>query len=148
MLALFLNKYVLMALAILAILFGAYEAGKSSGYQKGHDDAWNTQQQTINKMVDAQNAAVQEQNDKISELEITAAAADVAASAAKAKAASARTQIIASYKRANPQTATACGWTIPTVKAINQILNADRIQPVPNTASPPSVPSPSVGVSP
>src|ERR1700748_1087215 len=113
MLSLFLNKYVLMGLAILGLLFGAYEAGKGSGYQDGYQVGWNAQQAAINKLIDAQNAAAKEQTDKITALEITASAADVAASEAKAQAVSARKKIVASYRQANPQVSASCGWSIP-----------------------------------
>lgn len=126
--SLFLNKYVLMALAAAAIGFGLFETGSAHGYSKGHDvgyqTAWNTQQTAINKLVDNQNEETQAQNLKLSNLEMQASAADFAAQAARAQSQKVRTNVVIRYKQANPQVAASCGWSIPTVQSINQLLNA------------------------
>lgn len=129
--SLFLNKWVLGGLAILAILVGAYEAGHSSGYNDGYTVAWNTQQSAINKLVDTENAERSQTQQKLSDLEAGAATATANEFAARAAAQTARSTVIVKYKQANPTVASSCGWSIPTVKAINQILN------VGNTATPP-----------
>jgi hypothetical protein len=125
--SLFLNKWVLGGLAVLAILVGAYEAGHSSGYNDGYTVAWNTQQQAINKQVDADNAERNASAAKLSALETSAAHALQSEFAARAAAQTARSTVIVKYKQANPQVAASCGWSIPTVQTINQILNAGSI---------------------
>jgi len=119
-------KYVLPVLAVVALFFGVFEYGKSQGYDAGHQAAWDQQQKTINGMVDAANALASENNRKISGLELDALSAQTQADALKAQVKTKRTQIVTVYKEANPQVAASCGWSGPTIAAINQILSAGQ----------------------
>jgi hypothetical protein len=116
-------KYVLPVLGVIALLFGVFEYGKSQGYDVGHQAAWDTQQQAINKLVAAQQLAADENDRKISGLELDANMAQQEAEAQAATAAKLRKNLAASYKSANPQVAASCGWSGPTISTINQILS-------------------------
>jgi hypothetical protein len=116
------GKYVAILLAVLAVLFGAYEYGSSHGYKSGYQVAWDTQQKTINNMVDAQNAEATAQNNKITTLEQSAADAWQTAQNQQKFVVSQRTTQVATYKAANPQVAASCGWSPATVNVINQMI--------------------------
>jgi hypothetical protein len=135
-----LLRYVLPVVGVLALLFGTYEYGKSTGYNtgyaSGHQIAWDTQQKTINNMVDQQNLENTQANLKISALEFGSMTAQAQVTAAVTAAKNARAQAIADYKKANPVVAQSCGWSPSTVSVINQLL-----QPAPD------VPVPASGVS-
>ena len=126
-------KYGLIALAVIGVLFGAYEYGHSSGYDSGHTDAWNEQQKTIQKMVNQQNAQTSEQNAKISDLEQKGMKAAGDVFVATAQAAQTRSTIITKYEKATPQQVQqACGWDAPTVQTINELIDADPINKAAN----------------
>jgi len=118
-------KYVVPVLGVVAILFGAYEYGRTAGYNAGHLAAWNTQQETINKMVTAENAQADANNKQIASIEQDSFNDAFAAKAAQAKLDATRTDIVQSYTKANPQTSQTCGFDIPMVQAINAIIQAD-----------------------
>lgn len=123
-----LAKYVAIVLAIVAVLFGAYEYGSShgykSGYKSGYQVAWDTQQKTINNMVDAQNAEAKAQNTKITTLEQSAADAWQTAQNQQKFVVGQRNTQVAAYKQANPQVAASCGFSPATVNVINQMIGA------------------------
>jgi hypothetical protein len=130
-----LLKYVLPLVAVLAILLGAFEAGSSHGYSKGYQVAWDTQQTTINKMVDANNLQVAANNGKLEQFESDAQAARADAASATFAAMTTRSRVVTQYREANPQAAKSCGWSLPTVQAINNILNAESPASAPIGAS-------------
>ena len=115
-------KYVVGIVAVAAAIFGVYEWGSSNGYKDGYQVAWNTQQKTINNMVNAQNAAAVAQNNKITTLEQTASDAWQTAQNQQKFVVSQRTTQVATYKTANPQVAASCGWSPATVNVINQMI--------------------------
>ena len=119
-----LLKYVLPVVGVLALLFGVFEYGSSHGYNKGYTVAWNTQQQAINKLVDANNLEVSANNSKLEDFEQQAQAARADAASATFAAMTTRQTVVTQYRKANPQTAKNCGWSLPTVQAINNILGA------------------------
>lgn len=121
-LSFFTNKYVLIAIVVFGCLVGVYGYGHSRGHDAGFKEAWNQQQQAINKLVDQQNAQTQEQNTKISQLELSATAAFAQVQTAQQQAAKVRDNAIANYKKTHPQIATTCGWSPDTVQVINQLL--------------------------
>lgn len=118
-------KYVLPVIAVLAILFGAVEYGKSVGHTAGYTEAWDAQQKTIQAMVYKDNAQTEAQNKKITDLETNAAKDASDLFAANAAAATTRATIITKYEKANPVVAASCGWDIPTVDAINDVIESD-----------------------
>lgn len=140
-----LIKYLVVFVAIIAVLFGVYESGKSSGYTQGYQIAWNAQQKTIDAQATAANKLAQENNTKLSQLELAAMAAQSQAEQLKAQAKSRRASTVTLYKAANPNIVNTCGWSPPTAEAINQILNAD--QPVPASAPVPASSASAVGAS-
>lgn len=119
-------KFVVGIMSIAAVLFGVYEYGSSHGYQKGYQKAWDIQQQTITKMVDAQNAETKAQNSKISDLEQRAANADEQVKIAQEAIKKQREQIVQNYKTKNPKVSAAPAWSPETVGAINQMLGAQK----------------------
>lgn len=128
-------KYVLPVLAVVAILLGAFEAGSSHGYSKGYAVAWHTQQDAINKMVNANNLKVEANNNKLEEFESAAQAARADAASATFAALTTRATVVTQYRKANPQAAKSCGWSLPTVQAINNILSAGQPASAPIGAS-------------
>jgi hypothetical protein len=120
------GKYVAILLAVCAILFGAYEYGSSHGYKSGYQVAWDTQQKTINNMVDAQNAEATAQNKKISTLEQSAADAWQAVQNKQAFVVNQRATQVTAYKAANPQVAASCGFSPATVNVINQMIGDQK----------------------
>jgi hypothetical protein len=125
-LALLFNKYTLGALAIALVLFAAFEKGKADGHDAGYQQAWNVQQTTINKMTADETAQIQEANNKLSQLELSAMTSYAQAQQAQQAASKKRTQIVTVYKQANPQIANSCGWSIPTVQAIDQLIDVGQ----------------------
>jgi hypothetical protein len=119
-------KYVVGIVAIAALVFGIYEWGSSHGYKDGYQVAWNTQQKTINNMVDAQNAEATAQNNKISTLEQSAADAWQTAQNQQKFVVTQRNTQVAAYKAASPQVAASCGWSPDTVNVINQMIGASK----------------------
>lgn len=119
-------KYVLPILGVLALLFGVYEYGHSrgynSGYASGHQVAWDTQQKTINAMVEQQNAQNKANNDKIASLESDSQtyANQIADLTNQLK--QKRAQVVTKYVQANPQSSQTCGFDDTLSSAINQIL--------------------------
>lgn len=130
-----LLKYVLPVVAVFALLFGVFEAGSSHGYSKGYAVAWDTQQTAINKMVAANNLQVSANNNKLEEFESAAQAARADAASATFAAMTTRSTVVTQYRKANPQAAKSCGWSLPTVQAINNILSADHAASAPIGAS-------------
>jgi Flp pilus assembly protein TadG len=116
------GKYVAIVLAVVAVLFGAYEYGSSHGYKSGYQVAWDTQQKAINNMVAAQNAETQAQNTKITTLEQSAADAWQTAQNQQKFVVTQRNTEVAAYQKANPQVAASCGFAPATVNVINQML--------------------------
>ncbi len=119
-------KYVAIVLAVVAVLFGAYEDGSSHGYKSGYQVAWDTQQKTVNNMVNAQNAETQAQNTKITTLEQSAADAWQTAQNQQKFVVTQRNTEVAAYKKASPQVAASCGWSPDTVNVINQMIGAPK----------------------
>lgn len=116
------GKYLVGAFAVVAVLFGVYEYGSSHGYKSGYQVAWDTQQKTINNMVDTQNAEAKAKNDKITALEQSAADAWQTAQNQQKFVVSQRNTQVATYKSANPQVAASCGFSPATVNVINQMI--------------------------
>jgi uncharacterized protein HemX len=119
-------KYVVIVVAIAAAVFGVYEWGSSSGYKSGYQVAWNTQQKTINNMVNAQNAETKAQNDKITTLEQSASDALEQVRKSQAQIEESRTKVVVQYKTLNPKVAASCGWSPETVNAINSMIGAKQ----------------------
>jgi uncharacterized protein YlxW (UPF0749 family) len=115
-------KYVAIIVASVALVFGVFEYGSSHGYKSGYQVAWDTQQKTINNMVDAQNAEATAQNKKISTLEQSAADAWQAVQNKQAFVVNQRATQVTAYKAANPQVAASCGFSPATVNVINQMI--------------------------
>lgn len=130
-------KYVLPVVAVLGLLFGVYEYGHSKGYDSGYQVAWSAQQKTIQGMVDKQNAQTEAQNQRISDLEKKSQQDTVDLAAANMKAAITRETVVTQYVHDNPVIAASCGWDIPTVDAINALIDADAI----NAQSQPAAPA-------
>jgi hypothetical protein len=122
-------KYLLPVLGGLALLFGVFEFGSSHGYSNGYTIAWNTQQTAINKMVTAQNLETDANNNKLQDFESAAQAARADAASATFAAMTTRADVVTRYLKANPQAAKTCGWSLPTVEAINNILGAGSPPP-------------------
>lgn len=118
-----LIKYGLIALAIVAILTGAYAMGDAHGNSVGYKSGWDAQQVTINKMVTDENTQRTEQNAKITTLEQDAAKAAGEIFTAKAQAAVVSQTIVTKYKTQYVAIANSCGWSAPTVDTINSLLN-------------------------
>lgn len=119
-------KYAIGAVAIATAVFGVYEWGSSHGYKDGYQVAWDTQQKTINGMVDTQNAAAKAQNDKIATLEQSAADAWQTVQNKQIFITNQRDKQVAAYKAANPQVAASCGVAPETVNVINQMLGVSK----------------------
>jgi len=122
-----LIKYGLIAVAVIALLGGAFTVGYNHGYSSGYKSGWDAQQKTINKMVTDENLQRDAQNKAITDVEQQAAVAAGQVFAAKAKAALVTTQIITQYKTKYVKIAASCGWSIPTVQTINSVLNANAV---------------------
>lgn len=118
-------KYVLPVLAVAGLLFGVYEYGHSKGYDSGYQTAWNKQQATIQGMVDKQNAQTLAQNQKIDDLVKKSQQDTLDLAAANMRAAVTRETVVTQYVHDNPTIAASCGWDIPTVNTINQLIDAD-----------------------
>lgn len=135
-------KYVLPVVAVAALLFGVYEYGHSNGYNSGYTTAWNKQQATIQTMVDKQNAQTTAQNQQIDSLVKKSQQDTIDLAAAKIQASLTRETVVTNYVQANPQVAKSCGWDVPTVDAINQIIDSDPVNAAANavvTAAPPNL---------
>jgi hypothetical protein len=130
-----LIKYVLPIVGALALLFGVFEFGASHGYSKGYAVAWNTQQTAINTLTTADNLKILANNNKLEDFESQAQAARADAASATFAAMTTRATVITQYRKANPQTAKSCGWSLPTVQAINNILSAGSPASAPIGAS-------------
>lgn len=130
-------KYVLPIVGVLAALFGVYEYGHSNGYDSGYTVAWNKQQTTIQGMVNAQNAQTNVQNAKISSLEQNSMKDAQDLFAAKAAAVPKLQAVIQTYTKANPVVAQSCGWDVPTVQAINDMIDAEPVNAAIPTSSDP-----------
>lgn len=135
-----LGKYLLMALAVLAILFGVYMWGHSSGSADGYKKAWDTQQLTINKMTKNDNNAKEAHNSQISQLEYSGAKQAADTDTQIASVTQTREQIIADYVKNHPQKIIKvtsktgavtqqlvpdCGLSLDSVLAVNAIILAD-----------------------
>lgn len=124
-----LLKYVLPVVGIAALLFGMYEWGHSKGYTEGntagYQTAWNTQQQTINKMQNDQNTQNTANNNKIAKLEQQSATDAQSIAQLQQQLQEKRTTVITKYVKANPQSSQTCGFDAPMVQAINQLIEAD-----------------------
>lgn len=122
-------KYVLPALGGLALMFGIYEYGHSNGYTSGHTDgyqtAWNTQQKTINKMVTDENKQAQANNKAISDVEIKSQQSATKVRVLQEQLAKKNAAVVTKYVNANPQTSQTCGFDVPMVNAINELLDND-----------------------
>lgn len=133
------------ALAALALAAGllalGWGVGHSSGYSDGYKLAWDKQQATVDDLTTKINVATQATSDKITALETQAADLQNQLNTAQAEKLQKKNDVVVEYRKANPQTATACGWTAPTVKAINDILSVDLPPAPPTTAPPPAKPS-------
>lgn len=114
-------KWGCIILAVVAILFGAFEMGSTHGYKEG----WAAQQKTIDAMVDKQNKQTAANNQLIADVEKQAMADADAAREASALASKARSTVITKYKTQYAVVAASCGWDIPTVQAINAIIDSD-----------------------
>lgn len=136
-----LLKYGLPIVGAAAVLFGAYEYGHSTGYTSGHNDgyqtAWNTQQVTINKMVTAENAQAEANNKAISDVESQSFAAAFQNKALQVQLEEKRQTVVKNYVQANPVSSQACGFDVPMVQAINELIQAD-----PSIVAQPVVPAP------
>lgn len=130
-----LIKYGLMALALVALTTAIFAFGYSHGSTSGYTKGWNVQQATINKMVATENAQRVAQNKAISDLEVKAMQAQSDIFAAKAQAALTRNTIVTQYKTKYVQVAESCGWSAPTVQAINQLLSVGAAPQVPAVSS-------------
>lgn len=118
-------KYGLIALGIIGVLFGAYEYGHSSGYNSGYTVAWAAQQSTIQAMTNKENAQTTAQNKQITTVEQQAANAPSKIQQQTATTTKARDSVVIRYKKQYISVAQACGLDVPTVTAINQIIDAD-----------------------
>lgn len=118
-------KYVLPILAVAGILFGVYEYGHSKGYDAGHQIAWDTQQKTINGMVDKENAQAEANNKAIASVEADSFKYATDNKNLQAQLDTKRTTVVTQYVQANPQSASSCGLDVPLVQAINQLIQAD-----------------------
>jgi hypothetical protein len=118
-----LIRYGLEALAIAALATALYAFGYSHGSTAGYTKGWDAQQLTINKVVSDENAQRVSQNNAISALEVKAMQAQSDIFSAKAQAAVTRNTIVTQYKTKYVKIAQSCGWSIPTVQAINQLLS-------------------------
>ncbi len=148
-----LGKYILMAAAVIAILFGVYMWGHSSGSASGYKQAWDAQQATINKMVTDDNAAKEAHNTQISQLEYAGAKSAAATDTQVASVSETREQIIAAYVKNHPQKTIKvtsstgvvsdqlvqdCGLSLDSVLAVNAVILADPM----NTTAPTDTSSP------
>lgn len=135
MISTLLIKYVLPIVGVMALLFGVFEFGSSHGYSKGYAVAWNTQQTAINNLTNADNLKILANNNKLEDFESQAQAARADAASATFAAMTTRQTVVTQYRKANPQTARSCGWSLPTVQAINNILSAGSSASAPIGAS-------------
>jgi hypothetical protein len=135
MLATILVRYVLPVVCVIALFFGMFELGSTHGYNDGYTKAWNTQQEAINKMVDANNAEVEANNNKLEDFEQQAQAAKADAASATFAAMTTRQTVITKYRTNNVKVAASCGWSLPTVQAINSIISAGQPASAPVGAS-------------
>jgi hypothetical protein len=117
-------KYGLMALAVIAVVFGIYEYGHSQGYSSGYSVAWATQQKTIQAMVDKQNAQTLAQNNKIDKVEAQSQTTAQANQVAQQQQVVTVTQVVTKYVHDNPKTSQTCGWDTGAVAAINSIIDS------------------------
>ena len=117
--------------------------GTSHGYKQG----WDIQQKTIQAMVDKQNAQTTAQNLAITGLEQQASDAADKAREASNLASQARSTVITKYKTQYQTIASSCGWDVPTVQAINAIINSDPDNAAANALAP-STPASSTGIIP
>lgn len=121
-----LIKYGLIALAVLAVLFGTYMMGRSNGHTAGYQEAWAKQQTTIQAMVDKENAQTSAQNAKISKLEQTSSQVTQAAEVQTQQQIVTVTKVVTKYVHDNPKVAASCGWDPATVQAINGVLDSQN----------------------
>lgn len=150
-----LGKYLLMALAVVAILFGVYMWGHSSGSAAGYKQAWDAQQVTINKMVTDANTKTEAHNNQITQLEYSGAKQAAATDTQIAGVTHTREQIIADYVKAHPQKSVKvtsktgvvtqqlvqdCGLSLDSVLAVNAIILADPTNTPPAALAPASPP--------
>jgi len=119
------GRYILIAAAFFAVLFGVFEWGHSVGREAGYQEAWNVQQKTINKMVDDENAQVQANNKKIADIEADSFKATFQNRSLQAQLVQARTKIAEQYAQSSPQSAQSCGFDIQMVQEINELIQAD-----------------------
>ena len=131
-----LLKYGLPVLGAAALLFGVYEYGHSNGYNSGYQTAWNKQQATIQAMNDKENAQTVAQNKQIDDLVKKSQQDTIDLAAANIKASLARGTVTTQYIHDNPQIAQSCGWDLPTVDAINAIIDSDPVNAVANQQLP------------
>lgn len=120
-------KYGAMAVALVALLFGAYSYGHSqgseSGYKKGVDDM----KPTVDKLTKDINDTRQAMATKAASITKEAVDSVVAAKDVQAVKETVRTQIVYKYIAAQPAISVQCGWSAPTVVAINALLDTQII---------------------
>jgi hypothetical protein len=124
-----LIKWGCMALALAALLVGAYSVGHADGTTKGYQSGWSAQQVTIDKMVSDENARRNSQNTAITNLETKAAKDSADLFAAKAAAVLARGTIVTQYKTKYVAISQSCGWSNPTVLTINSLIDVGATTP-------------------
>ena len=78
-------------------------------------------------------------NQRVSDLEQKSQQDTIDLAAANMRAATTRAEVVTQYVQTNPQVAQSCGWDVPTVTAINQLIDADATNiaaPVPAASAP------------
>lgn len=128
-----LIKYGLMALAVVALATALFAFGYSHGSTAGYTSGWNAQQKTIDKIVTDENKQRTIQNQAINDLQAQAMKAQSDIFSANAQAAITRNTIVTQYKTKYVKVAQLCGWSIPTVQVINQLLSVGTSPAVPTS---------------
>lgn len=130
-LASYAAKYGAMLIIFVTAVVGAYSVGNSRGYAKGYDvghkEAWNTQQTTINQMIDQQNAEHQATNKRIADLERQSHLDAATIQDLTERVTAQRQTVITKYVTQNKQSAASCGFDTSMADAINQLLDASPV---------------------
>lgn len=131
-------KYVAGLLFFGIIIVGALALGYSHGYSSGYLKATSDKQNEINKLTSQFNKQQQQANDKITALEQSAADYEAQVEQWKSKVDKQQSKIIIEYRTKYQKVAATCGWSAPTVNAINSVLAVGTNQKI--TKGQPAVP--------
>lgn len=121
--------YIVVAVVTGLVIYGIYHQGQKAGFAEGVESR-NAEVKGLKEQITArdgqENKRVKDLNTRIGELEAQSAADAQTIREQKELLANKQQGVIVRYVQNNPQVATQCAWSVPTVQAIRDLLGAHQ----------------------